>query len=77
MQNKKSRVRWKGDEKNFVYSSGYWDCDEKFYSMISKSLYPYESMGSRKKFEEAKLPLKNAFSSKLSMKGISDKDHAQ
>ena len=45
--------------------------------MISKSLYPYESMGSRKKFEEAKLPLKNAFSSKLSMKGISDKDHAQ
>ena len=77
MQNKKRRVRYKGDEKNFVHSRGYWDCDEKFYLMIWKGLYPYESMGSRRKFEEAKLPLKNAFSSKLNMKGISDKDHAQ
>ena len=34
MQNKKRRVRYKGDEKNFVHSRGYWDCDEKFYLMI-------------------------------------------
>ena len=43
--------------------------------MIQKVTYPYEYMGSWKKFEKTKLPPKNVFKSKLNMKGISDSDH--
>ena len=62
-------------KKNFKHIRRCWGCDEKFYLMIRKGVYPYEYMDSRKKFEEAKLPLKNALYSRLNMKGISDSDY--
>ena len=47
--------------------------------MIRKGVYPYVHMGDREKFEETSLPPKDAFYSRLNMKGISDQDyeHAQ
>ena len=47
--------------------------------MIRKGVYPYEYMDGWKKFKETKLPPKDAFYSRLNMKGISDQDyeHAQ
>ena len=53
--------------------------EEVFRLMRRKGLYPYEYMDGWKKFEETSLPPKDAFYSRLSMKGISDQDyeHAQ
>ena len=47
--------------------------------MRRKGVYPYEYMDGWKKFEETSLPPKDAFYSRLNMKGISDQDyeHAQ
>ena len=47
--------------------------------MRRKGNYPYEYIDSWEKFEETELPPKEAFYSKLYIKGISDKDyeHAQ
>ena len=47
--------------------------------MTRKGVYPYEYIDDWKKFEETSLPPKDAFYSRLSMKGISDHDyvHAQ
>ena len=66
-------------KKNFNDSSRFWGCDEKFRLMIRKGVYPYEYMDDWKKFEETSLPPKDAFYSRLNMKGISDQDyeHAQ
>ena len=66
-------------KKNFNHTSRFWRCDEKFRLMIRKSVYPYKYMDGWKKFEETSLPPKDAFYSRLSMKGISDQDpeHAQ
>ena len=51
--------------------------EEVFRLMRRKGIYEY--MDSWEKFEGAKLPPKNAFCSRLNMKGISDQDyeHAQ
>ena len=43
--------------------------------MIKKGVYPYEHMDGRKKFEETSLTPKDAFYSRLNMKGISDQDY--
>jgi len=43
--------------------------------MRRKGVYPYEYVDSWEKFEETKLPPKEAFYSKLNMKGVSDKDY--
>ena len=53
--------------------------DDIFKLMRRKSVYPYEYMDSWERFEETQLPPKEAFYSKLNMKGISEKDykHAQ
>ena len=66
-------------KKNFNHTSRFWECDEKFRLMIRKGVYPYECMDGWKKFEETSLPPKDAFYSRLNMKGISDQDyeHAQ
>ena len=66
-------------KKNFNHTSRFWGCDEKFCQMIRKGVYPYEYMDGWKKFKETKLPPKDAFYSRLNMKGISDQDyeHAQ
>ena len=66
-------------KKNFNHTSRFWGYDEKFRLMIRKGVYPYEYVDSWKKFEETSLPPKDAFYSRLNMKGISDQDceHAQ
>ena len=46
-----------------------------FRLMRRKGVYPYEYMDGWKKFEEASLPPKDAFYSRLNMKGISDQDY--
>ena len=61
-------------KKNFKHISRFWECDEKFHLMIREGLYPYEYMDSWKKFEETSLPPKDAFYSRLNMKGISDQN---
>ena len=47
--------------------------------MIRKGVYPYEYMDGLEKFKETSSPPKDAFYSRLNMKGISDQDyeHAQ
>ena len=40
-----------------------------------KSVYPGEYMDNWKKFNETKLPLKNAFYSELNLENITDKDY--
>ena len=66
-------------KKNFIHTSSFLECDEKFRPMIRKGVYPHEYMDGWKKFEEISLPPKEAFYSRLSMKGISNQDyeHAQ
>ena len=46
-----------------------------FKLMRRKGVYPYEYMDSWDRFEETKLPAKEAFYSRLNMKGISDRDY--
>ena len=62
-------------KKNFNDTSRFLGCDKKSCLMI----YPYKYMDCWKKFEETSLPPKDAFYSRLNMKGISDQDyeHAQ
>ena len=66
-------------KKDFNHTSRFWVCDQKFHLMIRKGVYPYEYMDDWKKSEETSLPTKDAFYSRLNMKGISDQDyeHAQ
>ena len=49
--------------------------EEVFKLMRREGVYPYEYMDSWKKFEETSLPPKDAFYSRLNMRGISDQDH--
>ena len=46
-----------------------------FKLMRRKGVYPYEYMDGWDRFEETKLPAKEAFYSRLNMKGISDRDY--
>ena len=62
-------------KKNFNHTIRFWGCDKKLRLMIRKGIYPYEYMDGWKKFEEAVLPPKDAFYSRLNMKVISDHDH--
>ncbi|XP_057310573.1 uncharacterized protein LOC130648537 [Hydractinia symbiolongicarpus] len=50
--------------------------DEQFKLLRRKGVYPYEHVDSFDKFNETKLPAKDAFYSKLNMSGISDADYA-
>ena len=80
MQNKKKKDLDEGVlKKNFNHTSRFWGCDEKFRLMIRKGVYPYEYIDGWENFEKASLPPKDAFYSRLNMKGISDQDyeHAQ
>ena len=65
-------------KKNFNHTSRFWGRDENF-CLIRKGVYTYEYMDAWEKFEETSLPPKDAFYSRLNMKGISDQDyeHAQ
>ena len=62
-------------KKNFNHTSRFWGCHEKFRLMIRKGVYPYEYMDGWETFEEASLPTKETFYSRLNMKGISDQGH--
>ena len=62
-------------KQNFNHTSRFWGCNEKFRLMIRKGVYLYEYMDGWKKFKETSLPPKDAFYSRLNMKGISDQDH--
>ena len=66
-------------KKNFNHTNRFLGCDEKFRLITRKGVYPYEYMDDWKRFEKTSLPPKDAFYSRLSMKGISDRDyeHAQ
>ena len=66
-------------KKNFNHTSRFLGCDEKFRLMIRKGVYPYKYMDAWGKSEETGLPPKDAFYSRLNMKGVSDQDyeHAQ
>ena len=57
----------------------FYKADEVFRLMRHKGVYAYEYMDGWKKFEETSLPPKDAFYSRLNMKGICDQDyeHAQ
>ena len=60
--------------------TGFEDYSDKQYELlIRKGVYPYEYMMSCDKFDEMRLPPKEAFYSNLNMSDISDKDysHAQ
>ena len=48
----------------------------KFKLLLRKSVYPYEYMGGRKKFEKESLPDKEYFYSQLNKQHISDEDYA-
>ncbi|XP_057296278.1 uncharacterized protein LOC130625239 [Hydractinia symbiolongicarpus] len=50
--------------------------DEQFKLLRRKGVYPYEYVDSFDKFNETKLPAKDAFYSKLNRTGISDADYA-
>ena len=54
---------------NFNHSSRFWG--------IRKGVYPYEYMNGWEKFEEAGLPPKDAFYSRLNMFSDQDYEHAQ
>ena len=49
--------------------------EEVFRLMRRKGVYPHEYMDASKKFGETSLPSKDAFYSRLNMKGISDQDY--
>ena len=61
-------------DKDFKYLLGEFR-DECLELVKQKVVYPYEYMNSFKKFDECKLPNKNAFFSSLNGVGISDKDY--
>ena len=56
-------------------TEGFYKEEEVFRLMRHKGACPYEYMDGWKKFEEITLPPKNAFYSRLNMKGVSDPDY--
>ena len=62
-------------KKNFNHTSRFWWCDEKFRLMIQKGVYPCEYMDGWKNVEKTNLPPRDAFYSRLSMKGIRGQDY--
>ena len=76
MQNKKDKRRRRGAlKKNFDHSSRFSGCDEKFHLIIQKVFYPCKYTDGWEKFGEAGLPAKDAFYSRINVKGISDQDY--
>ena len=71
------KLAGKLDDYQCMYLQGFYKEEEVFRLMRRKGVYPYEYMDSWKKFEDTKLPPKNAFDSRLNMKGISDQDYEQ
>ena len=53
----------------------FYNEDEVFRLMRRKGVYSYEYMDTWEKFEQTSLPLKDAFYSRLNMKGICDQEN--
>lgn len=53
----------------------FYQQDDVFKLMQGKGVYPYEYIDSWEKFEETRLPPKEAFYSKLNIQDISDKEY--
>ena len=47
----------------------------KFFLLLRKGIYPYESIDSWEKFDENTIPPKEAFYSELNLENITDKDY--
>ena len=62
-------------KKNLNHTNRLLGRDEKFHLMIRKGVYPYKYVDWLKKFEEISLPPKDAFYSRLNLKGISDENY--
>ena len=60
----------------FKITKNYEPAEEKRKLLMRKGVYPYEYMDSWDRFDEAQLPPKEAFYSKLSNEHISDEDYA-
>ena len=60
------------DDDQCKHFKGFYKEEKLVRIMKCKGVYPYEYLNSWKKFEETKLPLKNAFYSRLNITGISD-----
>ena len=61
------------------FPSIYQFCNDdlnKFIFPLKKGVYPYEDMNNRQKFDECTVSPKEAFYSKLNLKGVSDADYA-
>ena len=63
------------DDDQCKYLKEFYKGEEVFRLMRRKGAYPYGYIDSWKKFEETRLPPKNAFYSKFNMKGISGQDY--
>ena len=48
----------------------------KFLFLLRKGAYPYQDMDNREKFDEATIPPKEAFCSKINLEGTSNADYA-
>ena len=60
------------------FSNTYKFCNNdisKLILLLKKGVYPYEYMNSWKRFDEASLPYKKAFYSKLNLEDITDEDY--
>ena len=63
--------------KNFVIIHKFSNGDlDKFFLLLRKGVYPYESIRSLEKFDEPSIPPKEAYYSELNEEGISDADYA-
>ena len=65
---------------NLAHGGGKFFGFEEYYEnqyklLIRKGIYPYEYMTNRDKFKETKLPLREAFYSKLNMTGVREEDY--
>ena len=62
--------------KNFPTLHKFCNSDlDKFFLLLRKCIYPYDYIDSRKKFNENKIPPKEAFYSELNLEVISDADY--
>ena len=67
------------NQKVFIYIYIYHffnNYPNKFVLLLKTSVYHYQDMDSWEKFDETKIPPKEAFYSKLNLESITDKDDA-
>ena len=76
-QNKKFTKPINESIKNFAIIDKFCNGDlDKFFLLLRKGVYPYESIRNLEKFDETSIPPKEAYYSELNEAGISDADYA-